>query len=125
MSYLLIVLASVIAVELFVRLPVIDQVHQLFGTTQKAGHIIAAKAVSDHWKERVMLRYAREIMLSSVKLVVFMTGVLFLAVLPALLVQQFLDPTLSIEALFSSWTAIGVSLIAATAYYFMRARLAG
>lgn len=94
MNYLLIVLASVIAVELFIRLPVIDQVHQLFGTTQKAGHIIIAKAVSDHWKERVMLRYAREIMLSSVKLVVFMAGVLFLAVLPALLVQQFLDPGL-------------------------------
>lgn len=125
MNYLLIVLASFIAVELFVRLPVIDQVHQLFGTTHKAGHIIAARAVSDHWKERVMLRYAREIMLSSVKLVVFMTAALFCAVLPALLVRELIDPDLSIEALFSSWSAVAVSLVAATAYYLLRARFAG
>ncbi len=124
MSYVLIVLASVIAVELFIRLPVIGQVHQLLGTTQKAGHIIAAKGVSDHWKERVMLRYAREILFCSVKLVVFMTGVLFLAVLPALLVQRFIDPGLSVEALFSSWSAVAVSLVAATAYYVMRTRFA-
>ncbi len=124
MNHLLVVLASFIAVELFVRLPVIDQVYQLFGTTHKAGHIITARAVSDHWKERVMLRYAREIMLSSIKLVLFMTGVLMLAVLPAFLVQLFIDPGLSIEALFSSWTAIGVSLVAATFYYVARARFA-
>ncbi len=124
MNYFLVSLASFIAVELFVRLPVIDQVHQLFGTTHKAGHIITARAVSDHWKERVMLRYAREIMLSSVKLVIFMTGVLCLAVLPAFLVRELVDPGLSIEALFSSWTAVGVSLVAATAYYVLRARFA-
>ncbi|TQV79275.1 hypothetical protein [Denitrobaculum tricleocarpae] len=124
MNYLLVILASFIAVELFLRLPVIDQVHQLFGTTHKAGHVITARAVSDHWKERVMLRYAREIMLSSVKLVLFLTGVLMLAVLPAFLVQLFIDPSLSIEALFSSWTAVGVSLVAATLYYIARARFA-
>ncbi|WP_282608359.1 hypothetical protein [Pelagibius sp. Alg239-R121] len=125
MTYFLVVIASVIAVELFVRLPVVDQVYQLFGTTQKAGHIIAAKAVSDHWKERVMLRYAQEILLSSIKLVMFMAGVLFLAVLPAVLVQQLIDPNLSIEALFSSWSAVVVSLIAATIYYVMRHRVVG
>ena len=124
MNYLLVILASFIAVELFLRLPVIDQVHQLFGTTHKAGHIITARAVSDHWKERVMLRYAREIMLSSIKLVLFMTGVLILAVLPAFLVQLFIDPSLSIETLFSSWSAVVVSLIAATLYYVTRVRLA-
>lgn len=123
MNHLLVVLASFIAVELFLRLPVIDQVHRLFGTTHKAGHIITARAVSDHWKERVMLRYAREILFSSVKLVVFMTGVLLLAVLPAWLVQLFIDPGLSIETLFSSWSAVAVSLIAATLYYVTRVRL--
>ena len=125
MSYLLVILASFIAVELFVRLPVIEQVQRLFGTTQKAGHVIVAKAVSDHWKERVMLRYAREILFGSVMLVMFILAVLFIATLPALLAKAFIDPDLSIEAMFSSWSAIALSLVAATGYYATRSRLVG
>lgn len=123
MSHLLVILASFIAVEVFVRLPVIAQVRRLLGMTRKAGHVIAAPAVSDHWKERVMLRYAREILLSSLLLVAFITTVLAVAVLPAFLAKIFLDPKLSIEALFSSWTAIALSLAAAATYYASRSRL--
>lgn len=120
MSYLLVILASFIAVELFVRLPVLAQVHRLFGMTRKAGHVIAAPAVSDHWKERVMLRYAREILVSSLALVLFLLTALLFAVLPALLAKAFVDPKISIEAMFSSWTAIALSLAAAASYYVMR-----
>ncbi len=123
MSYLLVILASCIAVELFMRLPVIAQAQRLFGTTRKAGHVIAAQTVSDHWKERVMLRYARELMMSSLLLILFIVGAVFVAVIPAFFAKAFVDPTLSIEHLFSSWMAIALSLLAATAYYVMRSRL--
>lgn len=123
MSYLLVALASVIAVELFTRLPLLVQVHRLLRTTGKAGKTIASRAVSDHWKERVMLRYAVEILLCSLKLIVFMSVTLALAVFPALLTQLLYDPALQITELFSSTGTVLFSLAVAVAYYVARSRL--
>lgn len=64
-------------VELFLLLPTTRLVHKLIADSIKVLSVMRSPNISDHWKEKVVPRYARHIMLSSL-LIIFYLVILFL-----------------------------------------------
>jgi hypothetical protein len=102
------------------RLPVLDQVRRAADAAARAGRLIANPAVSDHWKERVLHRYALCIAASSLSalglLVVAVAPFFALALAGALLGTDVAGLLLSLEGI------LGCSA-GAIAYLLLRARL--
>ncbi|GAB4382122.1 hypothetical protein [Albidovulum sp.] len=58
MIWLFVLAASVLACEVILRLPLVEQLRKLSGTARKSSHVLSSRRISDHWKERVLPRYA-------------------------------------------------------------------
>lgn len=55
---LLLIIAAILASELLVRLPVMQQAHGLGKVARKSAATISSKRISDHWKERILPVYS-------------------------------------------------------------------
>lgn len=88
MSWFLTALLCVLLVELALRLPFAATVAVLSKSGARAVHVVRAKSVSDHWKEKALAAYAQTTFLSSLKL----AGLLLLLVALATLAVVALDP---------------------------------
>lgn len=55
---ILLVIAAIIASELLLRLPVLEQATGLGKIASKSAATISSKRISDHWKERVLPAYS-------------------------------------------------------------------
>ncbi|MEO1018987.1 MAG: hypothetical protein AAFY56_15030 [Pseudomonadota bacterium] len=107
-------------VEIALRLPLAAIVATMRKTAIKTLRTLSAGAVSDHWKEKVMLTYAGIMFLSSIKL----AGMLFILGAIAILVSLALDRLSSgFETFIISGWGIIAALIAATLYLAVRKRL--
>ena len=76
MNWLLLVLAAVVACELFLRLPLMATIKQATSTAAKASAVLRAKRVSDHWKERILPVYAGKIAANSLKFFLYLCVIL-------------------------------------------------
>ncbi|NRB72231.1 MAG: sulfotransferase [Xanthomonadales bacterium] len=59
---------AIISVEAFLRLPLVANIQSLNQTAVKVVSVIGSARISDHWKERVVPAYARQILLRSLTL---------------------------------------------------------
>lgn len=82
MLWPLLIVAAVLASEVFWRLPLLEQVRAVVAAAHKSGHVLASKRVSDHWKERALPAYAWRIGRGSVRFF----GFLCLGLLPVVVV---------------------------------------
>lgn len=78
MFWPLVVAVAVLATEILWRLPIVANVQAVLACSQRAQRAIRSAHISDHWKERVLLAYARRICLGSVSIF----AILMLALLP-------------------------------------------
>ncbi len=53
---------SVAFVEAFIRLNAFSRIGNLLGLSRQSMKVVASSAISDHWKERVLPRYAGRIL---------------------------------------------------------------
>jgi hypothetical protein len=120
MSWVLLVLGTVAAVEAFLRLPVMETVHGLLGTMNKVQRTIRSPRISDHWKERILLAYAARLFSASLR--VF--GLILLAILPLMLLSAF-GAWVGIDLInrLTQLQGILVSVIVAGGYVYLRRRL--
>lgn len=72
MNYALLGLITILGVECFVRLPIINTAKLILGVGEKALRVISSKKISDHWKEKVLLRYSITMLFYSGKLALFL-----------------------------------------------------
>lgn len=68
MTYLAACLICVAAIELFIRLPFVKYVTRLGEIGRKATWVIGSSRISDHWKEKVLQRYSRDLAVCSISL---------------------------------------------------------
>lgn len=61
MTWLLATLGLVLCVELLLRMPLATNLKKSASVAVKAGKVLRSKSISDHWKEKVLLIYSREI----------------------------------------------------------------
>lgn len=117
----LLALGTILAVEGFLRLPVLKQATALQSLLQKISRTIASPHISDHWKERVLPRYAGQLFMLSITLF----GLVCLAVSPFLLLGLLAGlAEVDFLGFMSTLPAIGASTALAIVYAIARKRLA-
>lgn len=65
-------LVCVVLVEVSMRVPAIAVVRRLLDVGQRARRVLVSNRISDHWKERVLLRYSWLMLLGSFELLAFL-----------------------------------------------------
>jgi len=118
----LILLSTVIAVELFLRLPLIAHVKGLTGTMTKALKVLKSPRISDHWKERTIQAYSLRLFVHSI--MVFL--ILIVALLP-FAVTGYAGALAGHDMmpLLNSLKGIGATTVIAIAYFVLRKRSFG
>lgn len=71
MIFIFTALAGVIASELLIRLPLMKTFNSVVSTLQKTVYVIRSSAISDHWKERVILSYSLTVLAGSLRMAFF------------------------------------------------------
>ncbi len=98
-------------------MPLVAVIGEIRTVSGKALHILTAKSVSDHWKEKVMLAYARSLFTSTIKLGVFLVIIGIVAFL-LILGFDFLGAT--VGDFIVSWIGILFSILVAIIYLRIR-----
>ena len=121
-AWLVIVVCTMAAVELLLRLPIARSVTRLRETLARATATVRSSTVSDHWKERALTAYARRMLSASVTLFLLLLAVLTPFVVAAPLAylagQDILKPISSVGG--TTATSAG-----AIVYAGLRVRFAG
>ena len=123
MEYLIIAVVSIWAVEIFLKLPVREAVNDLLRVSQKAVHTVSSPHISDHWKEKVMLVYARKSFICTLRLAGIMIIFIALILMPVFAVDHFKPTDQSVFLLLSTAKGLIASTIVAMCYFWLRSRL--
>lgn len=120
MEWLLLAVTTLLAVEVFVRTSFKKNIRALLSFSKRSAGTLSSKRISDHWKEKVLLRYSLEIFKNSVLLFVcfiFTGTVIFLG--------HFIGSFLGMDLLSLFMTPLGiiVSLLLALLYVYIRGRI--
>lgn len=118
--WLRLLVAAGLASEVFMRLPILPTLRKAGLAATKSQRLLRSKRISDHWKERMLPRYALSIGVNSL----MFFGLLCLVVAPVILVGL-TDPA-GIDAwlagLMTAPDLIGLFVVS-LAYIALRARL--
>jgi len=111
------------AIECFMRLPFLPRLHTLIAVVKKSANVVMARNISDHWKEIVLVRYARDMALHTIILALMLTGLATIVVLPALMLDYLVAPVPStVQSLYSPAGLTGMTLVSAV-YLYARKRV--
>ena len=114
---------AVVSVECVMRLPIRSSIYLMVAAGSKAFRTVTSKHISDHWKERVLLRYALDLLRGS--LVIILCLLLIVCFIYA---ANWLAPAAGVVSLASflfTWQGIILITLVACAYAFARTRLSG
>jgi hypothetical protein len=117
MTWLAVGIVTILLVEVFLRLPLISTAGKVLQISQKAAHIMRAKGVSDHWKERAIQAYSGRLLKASFLLIIGLGVIFFAGYLLTLGAEQIAPGTLVL--LLSFW-GIVFSVVIAILYVYLR-----
>jgi hypothetical protein len=117
MTWILTTVLCIVLIEFVVRIPLSAVALEIISVSRKALHIMGAKSVSDHWKEKVMLAYAGSLFKSTMKLAGFLVTFGAIALL-LIFVFDFFGS--SIGEFIVTWIGILFSVVVATVYITIR-----
>jgi hypothetical protein len=123
MTYLAACLICVAAIELFVRLPFLKQVARLGEIGRKTKWVIGSSRISDHWKEKVLQRYSRDMAVCSITLGLYMAIVLGVVTVLAIAFDTVVQPDMPTLEYFMSTEGLLLTTAFAFMYVFVRRRL--
>ena len=123
MKYLPVAFATIVAVELFLRLSVVHIVTGLPVILKKVAKVASSRKISDHWKEKALLRYAGMIAMISLKLAAIISLVCATIILLSLLIKLVFTLQSSILDVLSTWTGFTLAAAVAVAYVKVRSHL--
>lgn len=117
----LLVAGAVIASEILVRLPLIQQVSFIVATARRSAATVRSKRISDHWKETILPAYSLRIAGRSI----YFFFLLCLVALPVVLIGMMAPGGIAhwLDLLMRPF-AIAVLCICSILYIFVRTRLA-
>lgn len=120
MTWLLTAILCVMLIELMMRLPLPAAVSGISTVSAKALHVLTARGISDHWKEKVLLAYARNLFIATLKL----AGLLLMVAAVALgLILVFDGLGTGTGEFIGSVPGLLYSTAVATGYFLLRRRL--
>ena len=86
-------------------------------------HTVSSPHISDHWKEKVMLVYAKKSFTSTLRLAGIMLIFMALVLIPVFAVDHFKLTNQSVFLLLSTAKGLTVSTVLAISYFWLRGRL--
>ncbi len=117
MNWVLTALLCTALVELVLRLPFVEPLKGLVRNSRRAVHVVTAKAVSDHWKEKAMGAYAQRTFSATAKLTGCLLMVLGTAIVLVIAMEVLFN---GFQAFILSGMGLGFSVVAATVYVMAR-----
>jgi uncharacterized membrane-anchored protein len=117
MNWALTTILCIVLIELLARLPLLPALWEIDRVARKAVRTLAAKRISDHWKERVLLVYARSLFVSSMKLAAVMAVAGMVAVIFVLASDSL---GAAVGDFVASGTGLLFSLVVAALYFKIR-----
>ena len=123
MKYLVLVIIAITAVEIFIRLPIWRPIQSLLSLSQKIPRVLGSKHISDHWKEIVLQRYARDLALTSLQIFAWLLVAMGLLLAMAFSLDKLVMPAPSILAYLIKTEGIIAVTLLSLAYYGLRRRL--
>ena len=113
---------AIIAVEYVFRVPLLLHSKMLISVANRSATVIRSKKISDHWKETVLLRYARDLIRHTLSLAFMLLGLFLLIFLPAFLIDYLFHSTPSIIEIFFSFSGLLIITIVTMGYAVVRQR---
>ena len=102
MFHILVLLVCILSIETFIRLNFLYFLDSLLKVTIKVTHVIPADNISDHWKERVIPKYALIIMRRSIQMLLILLFIISLFFIVDYLIDDFLKFSLSLVGIIDS-----------------------
>ena len=119
-QYIAAIIVCIAAVETFMLLPLGKAIHKLAALTNKILSVLKSKRISDHWKEKVLLRYSGQMALHTLTL----AGIFFIAgaiiYLAAQVIDLVISPQVSTISFLISLPGLVTATLASIAYYLAR-----
>lgn len=120
-SWLWVIGLSCLAAELFARLPFEFVVSRMARCGARASRIISSRRISDHWKEKVMPRYAMRMGRDTLTLALYFAALALVAG-GVLFAAEAVAPEAA--RLLTSARGLAAAFLVAIGYYLLRRRLA-
>ena len=106
-----------------VRSIFIRRISLLLNTGRKSFKVIRSKNISEHWKELVILRYARELIVNTLMLAfIFFVGIFF-TVITALVVDHYFRIDPPVVSVFFGIRGFSIMTISSVFYVLIRRRI--
>ena len=102
MFHILILLVCILSIEIFIRLKFLYLLDLLCKVTIKVTRVIPAGNISDHWKERVIPKYALIIMKYSIQMLLILFIIFSLFFIGDYFINDFLKFFLSLVGFIES-----------------------
>ena len=102
MFHFLIFLVCILSIEIFIRLKFLYLLDLICKVAIKVTHVIPAGNISDHWKERVIPKYALIIMKCSIQMLLILLLILCLFFVVDYFINDFLNFSLSLIGIIDS-----------------------
>jgi len=120
MDWICLGIGILLSAELFTHLPVNQSFYKLVYTAQQATRILISPHISDHWKEKVLPRYALQIFTRSLILfLLFMLVLVPFGIIMLLSEQATIETTNLALSLKGIVFSIGICII----YFLIRSRV--
>ncbi|MDX2470460.1 MAG: hypothetical protein QNL04_07785 [SAR324 cluster bacterium] len=103
--------------ETFTRMPIGKVAADVQTATIKSQKVITSKRISDHWKEKVILVYAKVIFVATLKLILLL-GLIGAIVGATIYLSLVINSP--IDDFLSSWEGLAFSTFASSLYFFVR-----
>ena len=116
MTHFLLLLVCILSVEVFIRFNFSSILNSILKVTKKIIHVIPQNKISDHWKEKVIPKYASLIMNYSLKILFIL-----LIIFSFFIVADFFNNDFHILVLSS--IGIAESIFFAFGYFYFRSIL--
>ena len=123
MSLALASLFVICGVEYVLRVPLLSRTRSIIKVVNKSIGVIGSTKVSDHWKEIVLLRYARDLTVHTFFVAAFLFGLFLLVFSPCLLIDHLFQSTPSVVGSFTSTKGLITITVVSGAYAVVRRRI--
>lgn len=102
MFHILLLLVCILSIEIFIRLKFLYFLDLLYKVVVKITHVIPAGNISDHWKERVVPKYAFIIMKRSIQMLLILLLIISLFFIINYIKNDFIKFSLSLVGIIDS-----------------------
>jgi hypothetical protein len=124
MSLVLAWLLAALAVEYLSRVPLVSAGQSMAALARKSIRLLSSTRISDHWKEKVLLRYSRDMTRRTAVVALIVVGCVAVVTVPALVLDWAVRPTPSVVRSLTSVPGMAGMAGVACVYAVCRKRLA-